>query len=162
MHDSTRRDFLEPHELVRIISPVTVLGLVAIVAPFAVLINNRPPPDTPYFGYDSSVRIYLWAAWFSAGFIHQRYVIEGSITQFHALPFVVMTFIYCVVQLTACIKEKLARYGVLTDVALSLIWVSICQVIYGTLQQFTLIQTPLLPLASIIFILNTYLGRRKN
>jgi hypothetical protein len=162
VQESTRTSL--PHIQITVISffPVLLIGIMAIISPFAFLIRNAAPPfDPPPLGWDPSVRIYLWAAWFSIGFIQERYALEGGITQIYALPFVIMTFIYCLFQISVSAGKIQVKHGLVAEIILFLIWISLCQVIYGTTKDWTLIQTPLLPIVGISVLLYAYKKERR-
>ena len=157
MQESTTVESTDIQRLVRISIPILFLGIIAILSPFAILLNNVAPPyDPPPPGWDSWVMIYLWAARFSVGFIQDRYGLGGGVTNLHALLFVIMTISYLVIQITVSIRKIQIKYGVATEIVLFLIWVAVCQLIYGTLQDWTLIQMPLLPIAGISILLVAY------
>jgi hypothetical protein len=162
MQESTRVDLPHIQDPVRSFFPVLILGIIAIISPFAVLIQNAvPPSDPPPLGWDSSVRIYLWAAWFSIGFIQEGYTLGGGITHIYALPFVIMTLIYCLFQISVCAGRIQAKQGLVAEIIIFLIWIFLCQAIYGTTQDWTLIQTPLLPIAGISILLYAYKKERR-
>jgi hypothetical protein len=157
MQDSTTDIPYDLQKLVGIVIPVLLLGFVAIISPFAVLRNNVGPPSyPPPPGWESSVTIYLWAARFSVAFIQGEYGLGGGVTNLHTIPFVIMTFIYIVIQIAVSDRKLRATSGMAIEILLFLIWVSVCQLIYGSLQDWTLIQIPLLPIAGISFLLVVY------
>ena len=141
----------------RTIVSVILLGIVAIFSPFAVLRNYDAPhilPPPP--GWEPSVTIYLWAAQFGIANIQDEYSLGGGVTNLHALLFVIMTLIYFVIQIAVSMRRMQAKYGVAIEIALFLIWVPVCQLIYGSLQDWTLIQIPLLPIVGISILLVAY------
>jgi len=141
----------------RTIVSVILLGIVAIFSPFAVLRNyNAPHIYPPPPGWEPGVAIYLWAAQFSIANIQDEYSLGNGVTNLHALLFVIMTLIYFVIQIAVSMRIMQAKYGVAIEIGLFLIWISICQMIYGTLQDWTLIQTPLLPIVGISILLVAY------
>lgn len=156
MQESYLKDSNDLRKLIGIIIPGLIVVIVAIVTPFVILFRNGVPPDPPPPGWDSSVVIYLWAANFSIGHIQDRYILGDGVTNLHALIFVVMTLIYLIVQSTVIGRKLQAKYGLAIGIVLFLIWISVCQLIYGTLQDWTLIQIPLLPLVGISILLVGY------
>jgi hypothetical protein len=161
VQESTTVESTDIQRLVRISIPILFLGIIAILSPFAILLNNVAPPyDPPPPGWDSWVMIYLWAARFSVGFIQDRYGF-GGVTNLHTIPFVIMTLIYLVIQIAVSMRKMQAKYGVAIEIVLFLIWVAVCQLIYGTLQDWTLIQMPLLPIAGISILLVAYGNQRR-
>ncbi len=139
----------------RTVVSVILLGVVAIFSPFAVLRNYDAPhilPPPP----GSSVTIFLWAARFGIANIQEEYSLGGGVTNLHAFLFVIMTLIYFVIQIAVSMRRMQAKYGVAIEIALFLIWVPVCQLIYGALQDWTLIQIPLLPIVGISILLVAY------
>lgn len=162
MQESTMTNLPHIQDTVRSVFPVLILGIIAIISPFAILIRNAAPPfDPPPLGWDSSVRIYLWAAWFSMGFIQERYVLGEGITHIYALPFVIMALIYCLFQITVSAGRIQVKHGLVAEIVLFLIWIFLCQAIYGTTQDWTLIQTPLLPITGLSVLLYAYKKERR-
>ena len=157
MQESNMNDSHDLRKLIGIVIPGLIVVIVAVVTPFVILLRNGvPPSDPPPPGWDSSVVIYLWAANFSIGHIQDRYILGDGVTNLHALIFVVMTLIYLIVQSTVIGRKLQAKYGLAIGIVLFLIWISVCQLIYGTLQDWTLIQIPLLPLVGISILLVGY------
>lgn len=141
----------------RTIVSVILLGIVAIFAPFAVLRNYDAPHSLPLPpGSESSVAIFLWGARFGIANIQEEYSLGGGVTDLHALLFVIMTLIFFVIQIAVGMEKLQAKYGVAMEIGFFLIWVSVCQLIYGTLQDWTLIQIPLLPIVGISILLVAY------
>jgi hypothetical protein len=157
MQESVNADTYNKQKLVGILAPIALLCIVAILSPFAILLsNNAPPYYPPPPGWDSWVTIYLWTARFSIGFFQERYSLEGGVTNLHALLFVIMTIIYFEIQIATSIRKMQAKYSITIDGILFLVWVTVCQLIYGTFQDWTLIQVPVIPLAGISILLVSY------
>ncbi|NHI89823.1 MAG: hypothetical protein EAX87_09885 [Candidatus Thorarchaeota archaeon] len=143
--------------MIGIIIPILLLGFVAIFMPFAVLETTAPPPYyPPPPGWHSTVTIYLWAARFDVGFTVIEYGLGGGVTNFYTIPFVIMTLLYFIVHIGVGLRRMPARYGAGFDFVVLLIWVAACQLIYGTLQEWTLIQVPILPMAGTLILLVAY------
>lgn len=143
--------------IIRIIIPILLLCFVAIFLPFAVLETAASPlyyPPPP--GWHSSVTIYLWAARFDVGFTVIEYGLAGGVTNLYTIPFVIMTVLYFIVHIGVGLSRLPARYGAGIDFVVLMIWMAACQLIYGTLQEWTLIQVPILPIAGIFILLVAY------
>ena len=130
--------------LVGIFVPVFLFIFVATRSPFAILRRIALPPDPTPPGWYSSLAIFLWGE------------IGARPTLLIASPFVIMTIIYVGIQVAVSMREFPAKYGVLSGIVLLVIWVTVCQMIYGTLQDWTLVQVPILPLVGIFFLLAIY------
>jgi hypothetical protein len=157
MQESNLNGSYDIKKLIGITIPSLIVVIVAMVTPFVILLRNGvPPSDPPPPGWDSSVAIYLWAANFSIGHIQDRYILGDGVTNLHALIFVAMTLIYVIIQSIVIGRKLQVKHGVVIEIVLLLIWISICQLIYGTLQDWTLIQIPLLPLVGISVLLVLY------
>lgn len=157
MQDSPEERPHDIQELIGIIIPVILLGFVAIFVPFAVLETTESPfyyPPPP--GWHSSVTIYLWAARFELGFTVIEYGLGGGVTNLYTIPFAIMTVLYFIVHIGVGLRRIPARYGAGIDFGVLLIWVAACQLIYGTLQEWTLIQVPILPMAGTLILLVAY------
>jgi hypothetical protein len=143
--------------VIGIIIAILLLGFVAIVTPFAVLETTASPPYyPPPPGWYSSVTIYLWAARFGVGFTLTEYGLGGGVTNLYTTPFVIMTVLYFIIHISVGLRRVPARYGAVIDFAVFVIWVAACQLIYGTLQEWTLVQIPILPIAGTFILLVAY------
>lgn len=130
--------------LVGIVVPVFLLCFVSIFSPFAILNRNTPPPDLIPPGWYSSVAIFLWGE------------NRAQPTLAIASLFVVMTLICIGILIAVSMRKMLANYGVVSEIVLFLVWISVCQVTYGNLQGWTLVQVPVLPFLGITFLLTIY------
>jgi hypothetical protein len=146
-------------KLIGIIIPVVFFVLVTINTPIAVLVTTEEPPPFPPPGWESSVTIYLWAARFSIAQIQEIYGLEGGITNLHTTPFVIMTVLYFVIHVAVGMRRMPARYGAIIDFILFLIWIVVCHSIYGTLQTWSLIQVPIIPIVGMALLLVVYGNR---
>jgi hypothetical protein len=147
----------ERQEIIGIIIPILLLGFIAIFMPFAVMETTAPPPYyPPPPGWHTTVTIYLWAARFDVGFTVIEYGLGGGVTNFYTIPFVIMTVLYFIVHIGVGLRRLSTRYGVGIDFAVFVIWTVTCQLIYGTLQEWTLIQIPILPIAGTFILLVAY------
>ncbi len=146
----------DKQRLIGIIIPLLLLGFVAFASPIAVLVTTEEPPPFPPPGWESSVTIYLWAARFTSAFIQTEYGLEGGITNFHTIPFVIMTMLYFIIHIAVGLRIVPARYGAGVAVIVLIIWVTICHLIYGTLQEWSLIQIPILPIVGVTILLVVY------
>jgi hypothetical protein len=152
MQESAAINTNDLQRLVAIIVTVFLLGIVAIMSPFAILQSNDPPPYyPPPPGWYSSYSVYLWFARYNVAFIRLEYSVE-SVTNLHTLPFVIMTFIYFIIQIVVGLRKMEAKYGAAIELVLFPIWVTVCQLIYGTLQDWTLIQIPIIPITGILIL----------
>ncbi|MGD9395640.1 MAG: hypothetical protein PVJ05_04355 [Candidatus Thorarchaeota archaeon] len=153
MQQSSATNNSDLQRLVAIIVTVLLLGIIALMSPFAVLLNNNPPPYyPPPPGWSSSVTIYLWAAQFDAAHFQIEYSV-GGVMNFHTFPFVLMTLIYFAIQIVVGMKRVKIKYGAVVEIVLFLTWIAVCQLIYGTLQDWTLTQVPILPITGILVLL---------
>jgi len=147
MQETTTIESWDIHSLVKISIPVLFLGIIAILSPFAILLRNVAPPyDPPPPGWESSSSVFIWGRSFSVA--PPAVLIAG--------PFVGMTLIYVAIHIVVSMRKMPAKYGVVSEIILFLIWVSVCQMIYGTLEGWTLTQFPLLPIVGISFLLVVY------
>ena len=153
MQESSAANTHDLQRLIAVIVTVFLLGIVALMSPFVMLLSNNPPPYyPPPPGWGSSVTIYLWAARFDVAPIRIEYSI-GGVTNFHALLFVMMTLIYFAVQIAVGMKQMRGKHGAAIEIVLLLTWITVCQLIYGTLQDWTLTQVPILPITGILVLL---------
>jgi len=149
----------EIREFIGIIIPILLLGFVAIASPFAVLQNNEPPPYyPPPPGWESSVTIYLWAARFPSAFIQTEYSV-GGVTNLHTIPFVIMAVLYSIIHIAVGLRKVPARSSAGIGVMVFIIWMITCHLIYGTLQEWSLIQLPILPIVGVLILLVVYGGQ---
>ncbi len=156
MQESPISDSYDKQRLIRIIIPVLLLGFVAFASPIAVLITTEEPPPFPLPGWESSVTIYLWAARFTSAFIQTEYGFEGGVTNLHTIPFIIMTVLYFIIHIAVGLRRIPARYGAGIDVMVLIAWVTICHLIYGTLQEWSLIQMPIIPIVGVAILLVVY------
>ena len=157
MEESPVDNSYDMRRLIGIIIPVLLLGFVAISIPFAVLESNEPPPYyPPPPGWESTVTIYLWAARFSSVFIQIEYDLGGGVTHLHVIPFVIMTALYFLIHIAVGLRKVSARHGAGIDVIFLIVWVSVCHLIYGTLEEWSLFQMPILPIVGISILLFVY------
>jgi hypothetical protein len=153
MQESSSTNFYDLQRLIAVIVTVLLLGIVAFMSPFAMLLSNDPPPYyPPPPGWGSSVTIYLWAARFDVAPIRIEYSV-GGVTNFHSLPFLLMTLIYFAIQIAVGMRKMRGKHGAAIEIVLLLTWITVCQLIYGTLQDWTLTQFPLLPITGILVLL---------
>lgn len=150
-------DSYDRRGIIEIIIAILLLSFVAIFAPFTVLETTAlspyyPPPP----GWYSSVTIYLWAVRFDVGHFQMGYTLAGGVTNLYTIPFVIMTVLYFIVHIGVGLRRLPARYGAGIDFVILMIWVAACQLIYGTLQEWTLIQIPILPIAGTFILLVAY------
>jgi hypothetical protein len=159
MQESPAAQPYEVRQFIGRIIPVLLLGFVAFVAPIAVLITTEEPPPFPSPGWESSVTIYLWAARFTSAFIQTEYGLGGGVTNLHTIPFIIMTVLYCIIHIAVGLRKVPARSGAGIDVMVLIIWVTLCHLIYGTLQEWSLIQIPILPIVGVSILLVVYGSR---
>jgi hypothetical protein len=150
-------DSYDRRGIIGIIIAILLLSFVAIFTPFAVLETTALPPYyPPPPGWYSSVTIYLWAVRFDVGHVQIEYTLAGGLTNLYTIPFVIMTVLYFIVHIGVGLRRIPARYGAGIDFVTIMIWVATCQLIYGTLQEWTVIQIPILPVAGTFILLVAY------
>ncbi|MFW9807173.1 MAG: hypothetical protein ACFFFK_10635 [Candidatus Thorarchaeota archaeon] len=156
MQDSPEERSHDIQGIIGIIIPMILLGFVAIFVPFVVLNNLNPPPYyPPPPGWESSVTIYLWAARFTSAFFQVEYGV-GGVTNLNTIPFVIMMALYFLIHIAVGLRKIPARYGAGIDVLILIVWISVCHLIYGTLEEWSLIQMPVFPIVGLSMLLLVY------